>query len=71
MEQQIKGYRTLAPDEVDLVNIIKTQGDQLGEAIAALEARPGIDKRALAIAKTHLQTGQMWLVRSITQPEGF
>lgn len=69
--RKISGYRELSADQIDLINILKEQGNHLGTAIEAMEADAAYDKRALAIAKTHLQTGLMWLIRSITKPEGF
>jgi hypothetical protein len=67
----ISGYRELSREEIELINAIKQNGNGLGSAIAVIEAMPQVDKRAASIAKTHLQTGLMWLVRSITRPEGF
>lgn len=69
--RKISGYRELDPAEIDLVNAIKEQGNALGLAVEATDALAAVDKRALAIAKNHLQTGLMWLVRSITRPQGF
>ncbi len=67
----VTGYRELTAAEVDLVNAVKEQGNTLGLALEAVESMPDTDRRALAVARTHLQTGLMWLVRSITRPEGF
>ena len=69
--RKISGYRELSASEIDLVNTIKANGNDLGEAIETLELTPDVDQRALAIAKTQLQTGLMWLVRAIAKPEGF
>jgi hypothetical protein len=69
--RRIAGERELDQDEIDLVNLITENGDQLGAAIAAIEALPQTDKRAAVVAKTHLQTGLMWLRRSIARPESF
>jgi stage V sporulation protein SpoVS len=70
MSDSIRGYRVLTPEETDLVNSIKEQGDLMGQALDATATAQGIDQRALAIARTHLQTGLMWWVRAITRPEG-
>lgn len=69
--RKISGYRELDAAEIDLVNAIKEHGNKLGLAVEATESLPNVDKRAAAIARTHLQTGLMWLVRSITRPGGF
>lgn len=68
---RIIGHRELTSDQISLINAIKEQGNALGLAIEAVAVMPEVDPRAVATAKTHLQTGLMWLVRSIAQPEGF
>lgn len=74
----IKGYRDLSQDEINLMNEAKAQGEQLGALIERLGAAEFAqtsdqvpDKRALALAKTNLQQGMMWLVRSIAKPASF
>lgn len=69
--QKIKGYRDLSQTEVDLMNKIKEKGAELGELVAELQSTEGLDQRAVAIGKTELQTGVMWLVRSVAQPKSF
>lgn len=69
--QKIKGYRDLSQTEVDMMNKIKEKGAELGELVAELQSTEGLDQRAVAIGKTELQTGVMWLVRSVAQPESF
>ncbi len=69
--QKIKGYRELSQAEIDLMNKIKAKGTELGELVAELQATDGLDQRAIAIGKTELQTGTMWLVRGVAQPESF
>lgn len=74
MENQhrhIKGYRDLSPEEIALINEVKAQGVTLGQALDATAQIPNVDQRALSLARTHLQTGMMWLIRSIARPEGF
>ncbi|MGH8040381.1 MAG: DUF7681 family protein [Stenotrophomonas sp.] len=69
--RKIKGYRELAQAEIDGINAIKDKGTEIGRLLEALGDIPGIDKRALAIARTELQTGLMWATRAIAQPESF
>ena len=69
--QKIKGYRDLSQTEVDMMNKIKEKGAELGELVAELQSTEGLDQRAVAIGKTELQTGVMWLVCSVAQPESF
>lgn len=70
-QQKIVGYRDLTPDELELINEIKAQGNNLGEAIDVIEQMPGVDKHWLAIARTQLQLGLMALIRAIAKPAGF
>lgn len=67
----IKGYLELSPAEVALMNELKEQGANLAEALDAIGQIPEVDQRALAIARTELQTGFMWLIRAIARPQGF
>lgn len=73
----IKGYRKLTQPELDNVNAVKALGEQIEMALALTESRNmaagcgPLDGRALALAKTNLQQGLMWLTRSITKPETF
>lgn len=69
--RKIAGYRELSQQEIDAMNALKAKGAEIGAQLDALAELPGIDKRALAIAKTELQTGVMWAVRAIAQPQGF
>lgn len=73
MENQhklISGYRDLSQEEIDLVNTIKEKGNEIGAIFDGLDAMD-VDKRWLAIGRTHLQQGIMATIRSITKPEGF
>ncbi len=74
----IKGYRDLSQAEIDLMNEGKALGLELDAFIKQLEKAEFAsnsdqvpDQRALAIAKTNLQQGMMWLIRSIAKPGGF
>ena len=66
-----QGYRDLGQEEIDLMNEVKAKGVELGELVDKLMATDGLDKRWIAIGKTHLQQGCMALVRGIAQPETF
>lgn len=69
--RKISGYRELTQQDIDAINAIKAKAEEVGQQIEALGDLPGIDKRALAIAKTELQTGFMWAVRAVAQPATF
>lgn len=69
--RKITGYRELSQDEINQMNALKALGAQVGEAIDKLKDMTGLDQRAIAIGKTEVQTGFMWLIRGITQPASF
>jgi hypothetical protein len=69
--REIAGYGELNEGEIAGINRTKQLAEEVGLHLDALLDVPGIDKRALAIAKTDLQTGFMWAVRAIAQPGTF
>lgn len=69
--RQIKGYRELSQEEIDLMNEIKGKGAELGELVAKLRAQQGLDQRWISIGATDLQTGLMALTRGVAQPTFF
>lgn len=68
---KVKGYRQLQQPEIDGINFIKAKAAEVGEMIDRMQKAEGLDQRAIAIAKTELQTGFMWLTRGIAQPDSF
>jgi len=68
--RQIAGYRDLSGDEIAAINGFKATERSLLAAIDAAEQLPGVNKRSLALARTNLQTGFMWLIRAIARPNG-
>lgn len=68
--RQIKGYRELSQEEINLMNMVKRQGEALELLIARIETE-AVDKRWISIGKTHLQQGLMALTRAIAQPTFF
>lgn len=80
--RQIKGYRELTQDDINMMNEIKQKGAELGELIHKLEARQqdiarefrtgdAEPYRWISIGKTHLQQGLMALTRAVAKPEFF
>lgn len=69
--RQIKGYRELSQQEIDLMNQIKSIGAELGELVSKLRAVDGLDQRWVNIGQTDFQTGLMALTRSVAQPTLF
>lgn len=69
--KEIKGYRDLSRDEIDLMNKIKNHGIELGVLIDELCNMGQLDQRWISIGQTNLQTGLMALTRAIAQPTIF
>jgi hypothetical protein len=69
--RQIKGYRELSQDEINLMNEIKSKGAELGELVQKLRSTSTLDQRWVSIGATDLQTGLMALTRSVAQPTFF
>lgn len=62
----------MTDEEVEgLLGASERLGEEIGEIIKLLDSRQDIDKRSLAIAKTEMQTGLMWMKRSILRPDVF
>lgn len=69
--RQIKGYRELSQEEIDLMNEIKSKGAELGDLVSKLKSTTSLDQRWVSIGATDLQTGLMALTRSVAQPTFF
>ena len=69
--RQIKGYRELTQEEINLMNEVKQKGVEFGDLFEKLEKIENIDKRWLSIGKTDLQKGLMATIRAIARPEFF
>jgi hypothetical protein len=66
--KKISGYRDLSQSEIDGINSIKALEADAGELFKQIGKIEGADLRVLAFAKTNLQQGFMWFVRSIAKP---
>lgn len=64
----VAGYQPQAESRVILVNENKATEEKLLRLIESLQMGGTGDPRCLALAKTHLETGFMWLNRAIFQP---
>jgi len=69
--KKITGYRDLSQQEIDLMNEGKELAEKCGEFIAKLEATDSTDKQNVALGKTNLQQGFMWVIRGVAQPTTF
>lgn len=70
--RKISGYRELSEAEIALMNEAKDLEAQVVELQAKIQAESVTDTaaRSASIAKTHLQTGFMWLTRAVARPNG-
>nr|WP_238346554.1 hypothetical protein [Pseudomonas paralactis] len=58
----------MSQSEIDGMNAIKALEAGAGELFKQIGSIEGVDPRLLALAKTNLQQGFMWFVRSIAKP---
>lgn len=65
----IQGYRTHTQDDIDLVNRIKAMETDVAKLWKDVRAHDATDRRMLALARTNIEDGFMWLVRAVFQPE--
>lgn len=69
--RKITGYRDLSQAEVDLMNLVKAEGDRLDYLIGTVQATDNVDQRWVSIGRTQLQLGIMALVRAVARPSSF
>ena len=65
----VSGYKPQSQERVDLVNANKAIEEQTLRILDGLAARTDIDKRWLAIGRTHLEQAFMAINRAVFQPE--
>jgi len=65
---KITGYRDLTQSEIDAMNSIKALETDTAKLWQQVREVEGVDQRALALAKTELQTAFMWFVRAVARP---
>lgn len=70
--RKITGYRELDEGEIAVMNEIKAAGSGLQDLLVSVDhAGEDIDKRWVAIARTHFQEGLMALTRAVARPTSF
>jgi len=65
----VAGYRPQPRANIDLVNDNKHQEENTLRMLDALAANPDVDKRWLAIGRTHIELAFMAINRSIFKPD--
>lgn len=66
---KIKGYRDLTQGEIDAMNSVKLIEVQLAAMWGSLSEVPGVDRRDLALARTHFEDGCIRAVRAVARPQ--
>jgi hypothetical protein len=66
--KKITGYRDLTQDEIDAMNAVKAMERRFAELWQRLGTLPGVDRRWLAVARTHIEEGCSAAVRSVARP---
>ena len=71
--KQIKGYRDLSQAEIDLMNEIKAAEESIGDLYRRIinAAEAGSDYQAVrwaSVARTDLESGFMFLLKSVARP---
>lgn len=69
--RHINGYRDLNQAEIDAMNGLKALAEDCREALETVAEIDCHDPRALAIARTEMQTAFMWAIRAIARPGAF
>ena len=64
----VKGYVGQSDENVALANEGKDLEERYLRWLDKLAAQPSRDQRFVALARTHMQTGAMFAIRSIFQP---
>jgi hypothetical protein len=65
----VGGYTAQSDENVRLVNMNKSAEEHILQLIDVYEANPDVDKRWLAIARTHIEQGFMAMNRAIFKPQ--
>lgn len=66
--QRITGYRDLMQDEIDAMNAVKDVERDFAALWQRLSDLGGVDRRWLAVARTHIEEGCSAAVRSVARP---
>lgn len=65
----VSGYTTQIDENVQMVNLNKRDEERILRSIDLYAMNPEVDKRWLAIAKTHIEQGFMAMNRAIFKPQ--
>lgn len=66
--EKIKGYRDLSQSEIDAMTSVKAFEADGAALLRQLSELPEVDKRDLALARTHLEDACIRAVRAVARP---
>lgn len=66
--KRIKGYRDLTQSEIDGMNSVKALEVDIAALVEQLGTLPGVNRRDLALARTHFEDGCIRAVRAVARP---
>lgn len=66
--KKISGYRDLSQDEIDAMNAVKDAERAFADLWQRLGQLDGVDRRWLAVARTHIEEGCSAAVRAVARP---
>jgi hypothetical protein len=66
---KVKGYTDQPQTNIELANEGKELEERYLRWLDKLDNKTNTDKRCLALARTNIQQGAMWAIRSIFRPE--
>lgn len=69
--EKIKGYRDLSQIEIDLMNEVKSKGEEISSIISKLRGTNGLDQDWVTQGEWQLKQGLMAIIRGIAQPSTF
>ena len=65
---KITGYRDLTQSEIDAMNSVKALESDIAALVRQIGELPGVDRRDLAIARTHFEDACIRTVRAVARP---
>ncbi|ACU39461.1 DUF7681 family protein [Actinosynnema mirum] len=67
--QKITGYRDLDQNEIDVMNAVKEVEKEFAALWRRLGNLPDVDRRWLAVARTHVEEGCSAAARAVARPD--
>ncbi|WP_171491511.1 Acb2/Tad1 domain-containing protein, partial [Acinetobacter baumannii] len=68
--KKIQGYRDLTAEDIAVINELKRRETELREFLNSIETSTRQSCRWMSVAKTNLETGFMYAIKAVAQPDG-